>query len=163
VQELLHGLIERPASAPHEGCCLIGQQQPCLWSTDQVDAARQGVEDLLEEGQARLGARIGLVLSLLGSTPLGDITINLQNSECLALLITEEHLAALNQQRVAITTGVRQFPFPMPRAGKVLFKSGTARGKASGGDGPERAGSSSRRGSRLPGSRRARDWPDHGR
>src|SRR5437868_10818448 len=55
LQKLVHRLPSMPHGAPHRRSSSIGQDQPRVRPTDQVDTAGQLIEDRLEQSPPGLG------------------------------------------------------------------------------------------------------------
>src|SRR5205807_748118 len=91
LEELQHGLIGLPLGSPHTGGSTIGKQQTSVWPVDEIDAAGQRIEYLLQEGQARYCFSMHDLLGFLQVTALCDIPVDFQDGDGLPLFITDQN------------------------------------------------------------------------
>jgi hypothetical protein len=118
-------------------CCGVGSvSSPArftywdgLRTIDQVDAAGQGIYDLLEEIQASNGLGVYGPCRLLQAAAFGDIPVDLQNSGGVSQHIAYQHLAAFNDHDTAISAGMHKFPFPAPLRFETRIDVSTTAGK----------------------------------
>ena len=86
-----------------------------------VDAARHGVEHLLQEGALRLCLGVCCVLCLFQASPLGDVAVDLQDGGGISLFVMYQHLTTLDDDRTTIASCVHQFTLPATRTLKLGF------------------------------------------